>query len=286
MAENSWPFDNADTTETQFAKWAAAIVNSGVLAGLVVTVSSGLGLSLAVGSAIVRGVFYENTTAKALTVGTAHATLTRKDAVVLKVDLAANTITAYVKAGTATSSGGTLPTMQRDTNVYEWTIAEITVPPAAVNLVAGNVATKLGGVGLRVTPYPSAADRPTPDDALALGVNTTLRTLELWTAGSWYSLTPDINWGNLPGKPSTFAPSAHSHAAADVTSGTFSAARIPEIGAELIASGTLDAARLPTVPLTKGGTGQTTALAARAALRIFDTTPTTPVLGDIRFRNA
>ena len=48
--------------------------------------------------------------------------------------------------------------------------------------------------------------------------------------------------------PSTMPPSAHEHAAADITSGT------------------LDSARLPTVPLTKGGTGQTTAAKGLYAL--------------------
>ena len=48
--------------------------------------------------------------------------------------------------------------------------------------------------------------------------------------------------------PSTMPPSAHEHAATDITSGT------------------LDSARLPTVPLTKGGTGQTTAAKGLYAL--------------------
>ena len=48
--------------------------------------------------------------------------------------------------------------------------------------------------------------------------------------------------------PATMPPSAHTHAAGDITSGT------------------LDSARLPTVPLTKGGTGQTTAAKGLYAL--------------------
>ena len=37
-----------------------------------------------------------------------------------------------------------------------------------------------------------------------------------------------LAWGNLTGVPSTFTPAAHTHAAADVTSGTFANARISE----------------------------------------------------------
>jgi microcystin-dependent protein len=36
-------------------------------------------------------------------------------------------------------------------------------------------------------------------------------------------------WGEITGKPSTFTPSAHTHAAADVTSGVFDVARIPNL---------------------------------------------------------
>ena len=44
------------------------------------------------------------------------------------------------------------------------------------------------------------------------------------------SITPTRNvqtWGDLSGKPATFPPSAHTHAAADTNSGTFDIARIP-----------------------------------------------------------
>lgn len=36
-------------------------------------------------------------------------------------------------------------------------------------------------------------------------------------------------WASVTGKPATFTPEAHTHAAADVTSGTFAAARIPSL---------------------------------------------------------
>lgn len=209
MAENSWPFENADTTEAQFAKWASALVGSGVISGLETTVSSGMGLSLAVGSAIVRGVFYENVTApKALTVGAAAGT-TRKDAVVLRLDLAANTIIAAVKAG-STAGGGTLPALTQNSTTWEHLIAEITVPGGATNLVSGNISTKLAGVGQRILDY-FAADRPTPTDPVVIGLDKTNKKLELWIGASWYVLNPDLSWANVTGKPATFAPSAHNH---------------------------------------------------------------------------
>ena len=36
-----------------------------------------------------------------------------------------------------------------------------------------------------------------------------------------------VSWSDISGKPSTFTPSAHTHSASDITSGTLALARIP-----------------------------------------------------------
>ena len=82
----------------------------------------------------------------------------------------------------------------------------------------------------------------------------------------------DGAYGSLSGVPSTFTPASHTHAAADITSGTFATARIPNLAASKINSGTFDAARIPnistdkltsgTLPVGRGGTGATTLDAA------------------------
>lgn len=55
----------------------------------------------------------------------------------------------------------------------------------------------------------------------------------IWHDGNFtpsdYLLTSNFTWSNLIGKPSTFAPSPHSHSAADINSGTLAAARIPTL---------------------------------------------------------
>ena len=61
---------------------------------------------------------------------------------------------------------------------------------------------------------------------------------------------------SLSGIPSTFTPASHTHAASDVTSGTFATARIPNLAASKINSGTFDAARIPNLAASKINSGQ------------------------------
>jgi hypothetical protein len=64
-----------------------------------------------------------------------------------------------------------------------------------------------------------------------------------------------ISWNNITGKPSTFTPSAHTHAAADIVSGILDTARIPGLDAAKLVSGVLDALRIPDLDADKIATG-------------------------------
>ena len=55
--------------------------------------------------------------------------------------------------------------------------------------------------------------------------------------------------------PTTMTPSAHSHSASDISSGTLSADRIPGLAASKITSGTFSRDRIPIIAVDKGGTG-------------------------------
>lgn len=220
MAENSWPFEDQITTEAQYSRLLSAVVESGVVGGLGVSVASGMNVSIAAGEAIVRGFFYENTSAKPLTVEAAPAAgQTRKDYVLLRLDLQANSITAVVKTGVANTSGGSLPSLtQVAGGTWELPLAEITVASGTISLSSGMIERRQVPLGIRVLPYGSSDERPTPVlSAVALGINTSTRRMDLWTGGQWYSITPDVSWNAITGKPSTFPAEPHSHAWDDIT---------------------------------------------------------------------
>lgn len=220
MAESSFPFENADTTEEQFSRLFARLADNGVASGLAVSASGGMNLAVATGSAIVQGFFYENvTSAKTIAVSTANGTYQRKDYVILKLDLSANSVTATVKAGSADAGGGTLPTLTQTASVWEYPIAVITVPAGAVSLVSGNVENWLDRQSSRVFTYSSTAQRgriPTLNGEVVIGINTSTRVLEIWNGSAWQSV-PELTWSAVTGKPSTFAPSAHTHSQSEIT---------------------------------------------------------------------
>jgi len=214
MAENSWPFENTDTTETQYTKLMRCFADNGVLTGLALTTAGGMGVSLATGSALVQGWFYENTTARTLTIGASNASNTRLDYIVLKVDTVANTITALVKAGTATAGGGTLPALTQTLTVWEYPLHVVTVTASAINLAESDLASRSTQPSLRINPYANSEGR----DRLnlvgvgsALGVNTGTKELEFYNGSVWSVLNPAATWASLSGKPATFAPSVHTH---------------------------------------------------------------------------
>lgn len=218
MAENSFPFYGVETSETQFSQWGELLLNSGVVSGLDVTAGAGMSVNVAAGVAFMRGRYYENTTPKNVAITAAPgAGLTRKDFIILKIDLTANTVVVTKKDGT-TAGGGTLPALQQDTNVWELAIAAVSVANGTVSITNPMITARRPLTGLRVFPYADEIDRPTPVlSVLALGVNTSTRILELWVGGAWVSLTPDVTWAGITGKPGTFTPSAHSHVQGDVT---------------------------------------------------------------------
>ena len=71
---------------------------------------------------------------------------------------------------------------------------------------------------------------------------------ETWdTWNHLYTTKNKPSWSDVTGKPSTFTPTSHNHAASEITSGTLADARIPSLNASKINAGTFDIARIPNV---------------------------------------
>lgn len=237
MAENAYPFAGVQTNEDQFTDWAQAVADggrgSGVLQGCAVTAGSGMAVNVAAGVALVAGRFYENTATKSVAITAAPASGTRKDYVVLRVTFATKTIQAVVKAGT-TANGGTLPALQQDDTIFEHPLATVTVASGTLSITSGMVASVVQSADIAVFPYATTQQRPTPPAGrIAVGLNTTTKTLELWDGAAWSATK--IAYADVTGTPTT--PPAH----------------------------TLDS-HDGTLALAKGGTGATTAAAARTNL--------------------
>lgn len=161
MAQSSFPFENVDTTETQFSQMFRTL-NAGVNgtpAGteLKVTAGTGLQVSVALGQAMVRGHFYNSTAAELLTVSTANPTNPRIDTVVLRLDPVANSIVLAVVAGTAAASPVAPALTQTDAGVYEFPLANVAVAAGAGTV--GTITDRRTFMGARLQKTAGAASR-------------------------------------------------------------------------------------------------------------------------------
>jgi len=143
MAQSSWPFENIDTSETQFSQWARNIgegVKRGALNELEVFAdSTGMQVKVRSGQALVRGHYYQNTAEVALSLEAADLTNPRVDTVVVELDPSANSIVLEVVTGTPDASPTPEPVVQTDAGVYQIKLAEIAVAAGATTITAGNV---------------------------------------------------------------------------------------------------------------------------------------------------
>ena len=154
MAQTSWPFENIDTSETQFSQWARNI-GEGVKGSVTGTElkpygdSSGLQVKVPAGQAMVRGHYYFNTAEETLAIATANGTNPRIDTVVLELDPSANSITLKVVTGTPGASPVAPTLTQTDAGVYQLPLANVAVAAAAGTITAGNVTDRRTFLGAK-----------------------------------------------------------------------------------------------------------------------------------------
>jgi hypothetical protein len=203
MAEQSFPFENIDTTESQFSEWATNFQETGVQGsptgtelGITVT-GSDLNLTIAAGQAFIRGHYYINTDNLVLAVPSAGVN-TRIDIVVVELDPEANTIVTKIVSGTAVASDPVAPTLtQSATGIYQLPIATLTIPTSTVALTAGMLVDTRTFMGNRVGIWTTATRPANPTAYQTLGYNTTSEIHEYWNGSTWGSFSPDLS-GLIP----------------------------------------------------------------------------------------
>ena len=199
MAEQSFPFENIDTTEAQFSEWATNFQETGVQGsptgtelGITVT-GSDLNLTVAAGQAFIRGHYYINTSDLVLAV-TSAGTNTRIDIVVVELDPTANTIVTKIVEGTAVASSPTAPTLtQSATGIYQLPIATLTIPTSTVVITSGMLTDTRTFMGNRIGIWTTATRPANPTAYQTLGYNTTIEAHESWNGTAWVGFFDPIS---------------------------------------------------------------------------------------------
>lgn len=302
MAQTSWPFESADTTEAQYSQLFRRLQTNGVAGSPATTDlkvtgdSSGMQVKVAAGYGIVRGHFYNSDAQVTLAIGAA-ASNPRIDLVVLRLDPTANTITLAVVAGTAAATPAAPAPTQTDTGTFELPIGQVTVPASASTITAGNVADIRPFMGTQFGRW-TTATRPVTSTYAPLqvgtaGFNTTTNTPEFWNGTAWSGFTPSsidasiitsgtldvarlgtntitgariavgaIGNTELADGSVTNTKVASGIDASKLTTGTLPAAQLPGIDGSKITSGTISESRLPS---SLNADGPTSAAYSRSA---------------------
>lgn len=195
MTQTSWPFENADTTETQYSYLFDRLKTSGVAGfpddtALKVTAPGGtMTVQTAAGFAIVRGFMYYSDAVVTNTIS-ASSSNPRIDLIILRLDPSANTIVQAVLTGTPASSPSAPSLTQTTTGIYEIEIGRVTVPALATTIASGNVKDTRNclshGVGIW-----TSDSRPTSPTLGRLGWSTTNQVLEVWNGSAWKEAAPN-----------------------------------------------------------------------------------------------
>ena len=199
MAEQSFPFENIDTTESQFSQWALNFQETGVQGsptgtelGITVT-GSDLNLTVAAGQAFIRGHYYINTDSLVLPVTSAGVN-TRIDIVVVELDPEANTIVTKIVSGEAVSADPVAPTLtQSATGVYQLPISTLTIPTSTVAITAGMLVDTRTFMGNRIGIWTTATRPANPTAYQTLGYNTTIGSHESWNGTGWVGFFDPIS---------------------------------------------------------------------------------------------
>lgn len=127
----------------EWAEYFASFIGNGIFpnpaTNLMVQASVNMTLAIRAGKAWVNGYFFYNTDDTTIELDTADGVLKRIDRLVVRWSLTDRTISLAVKKG-ANASSPTPPVLQRDADIYELALADITVNNGAVEITQSNIA--------------------------------------------------------------------------------------------------------------------------------------------------
>ncbi len=141
------PFDSGAGANVTEDTWRKMMMHagraSGVLRGIdnalaVTGDSSGMQVKVATGQVWIEGHWGQSSSIKTVPLTAAHATLARKDRIVVRVDFVNNRIELDSVTGTPNASP-VLPALTQNSSVYESHLAEVAVAAAASTISSGNV---------------------------------------------------------------------------------------------------------------------------------------------------
>lgn len=138
VADSSGNFDREYMAE-DFARYFASFIGNGVYAYITnclkVTPSSGMTVQVAAGKAWINGYFYENTAVKTFDIDVSTSGNSRKDWIVLRLDLSKRLIELAYKKGASNS----IPALTRTDTIYELGLAYIQVTGNKVSISSGDI---------------------------------------------------------------------------------------------------------------------------------------------------
>jgi hypothetical protein len=143
MAQTSFPFENIDTSETQYSLLFRN-VGEGVIPSRYFQLepyadSTGMNTKVKTGDALVRGHYYNSTVEVELAIAASDPSLPRIDRVVLRLDPSANTIILAVLQGVPDAAPAPLALTQTDGDVYEFPVALVSVEAGVTTIAPGNI---------------------------------------------------------------------------------------------------------------------------------------------------
>jgi hypothetical protein len=143
MAQTSFPFENIDTSETQYSLLFRN-VGEGVIPSRYFQLepyadSTGMNTKVKTGDALVRGHYYNSTVEVVLAIAASDPSLPRIDRVVLRLDPSANTIILAVLQGVPDAAPAPLALTQTDGDVYEFPVALVAVGAGVTTIAPGNI---------------------------------------------------------------------------------------------------------------------------------------------------